>query len=403
MYPASDWAITKREQPFFRLFQGDTSSQTNSVKCQEQHRSGAIFRVRLSVGNQRCKERIYNGVTGARDHRVPESTMGQLARYLQDQFIARTPRGWTCAAEARVLDTRFKKLLGYAPQADVLLASNDGLHRLWIEFEVSRADPVANHAKFATAHLFQPQKPTDTFVSMMSSHVARGRRNLAANTVLLMRRIGMKAFQTVLLPTVAPLDIKRMNIGDPNSLPLQSLDVDAEIDRALAIAKPYFDSPQHRIHFVGEPLDVACNIATWNRELQSEAGRQLWGRRRVRYFAFDPSSGEFAPAKFCAFLNARLGASSDPETLALPMTMELYVSLDESEPRFDGNRAQQHLTRKLGMVAGNLDGSPADDSLMVAEDRRLSMLFHYWHARHKDAIQLDPKAPIILRPPVWYQ
>jgi hypothetical protein len=30
---------------------------------------------------------------------------------------------------------------------------------LWIEFEVSRADPVANHAKFATAHLFQPQRP----------------------------------------------------------------------------------------------------------------------------------------------------------------------------------------------------------------------------------------------------
>ena len=62
--------------------------------------------------------------------------------------------------EARVLDSRFERLLGYAPQADVLLASNDGLHRLWIEFEVSRADPVANHAKFATAHLFQPQRPT---------------------------------------------------------------------------------------------------------------------------------------------------------------------------------------------------------------------------------------------------
>ncbi len=184
--------------------------------------------------------------------------MGQLARYLQDQFMARTPRGWSCGVEARVLDTRFERLLGYAPQADVLLASNDGLYRLWIEFEVSRADPVANHAKFATAHLFQPQRPTDTFVSMMSSHVARGRRNLAANTVLLMRRIGMKAFQTVLLPAIAPLDIKRMNIGDPSSLPLQSLDVDAEIDRALAIARPCFDSQQHQIHFVGEPLDVTC-------------------------------------------------------------------------------------------------------------------------------------------------
>jgi len=63
--------------------------------------------------------------------------MGQLARYLQDQFIARTPKGWSCEVEARVLDERFEKLPGYAPQADVLLASNDGRFRLWNEFEVS--------------------------------------------------------------------------------------------------------------------------------------------------------------------------------------------------------------------------------------------------------------------------
>jgi len=319
------------------------------------------------------------------------SRLGQLARYLQDQFVARTPRGWSCEVEAPVLDTRFERLLGYAPQADVLLASNDGLHRLWIEFEVSRADPVANHAKFATAHLFQPQRSTDTFVSMMSSHVARGRRNLAANTVLLMRRIGMRAFQTVLLPSMAPEEIKRLNTGSDGTSSLRSLDVDAEIDRALAVAKPCFDSDQHQIHFVGEPLDVACNIATWNREMNSEAGQRLWGRRRVRYFAYDPSSGEFAPSKFWAFLNARLGTSLDADTLALPMTMELYVSLDESEARFDGNRAQQHLTRKLGMVPVNVDETPAEQSLMVAEDRRLSMLFYYWHANHQDAIQIDAK------------
>ena len=33
--------------------------------------------------------------------------------------------------------------------ADVLLERVDGSRRLWVEFEVSRADPVANHAKFA--------------------------------------------------------------------------------------------------------------------------------------------------------------------------------------------------------------------------------------------------------------
>ncbi len=93
----------------------------------------------------------------------------------------------------------------------------------------------------------------------------------------------------------------------------------------------------------------------------------------------------------------------DAEKLALPMTMELYVSLDESEPRFDGNRAKQHLTKKLGMVAVNLDETSADESLMVAEDRRLSVLFYYWLARHKDAIHVESKGPVILRPPVWYQ
>jgi len=42
----------------------------------------------------------------------------------------RMPRGWSCAVEARVLDGRFEQLMGYAPQADVLLASNDGRFRL---------------------------------------------------------------------------------------------------------------------------------------------------------------------------------------------------------------------------------------------------------------------------------
>jgi hypothetical protein len=214
---------------------------------------------------------------------------------------------------------------------------------------------------------------------------------------------GCKPFQTVLLPSTGPLDIKRLNSGPPDLAGLRSLDINAEIDRALAIARPCFDSDEHQIHFVGEPLDVACNVATWNREMESESDRKLWGRRRVRYFAFDPSTCEFAPSKFCAFLNANLTATSDPTQMALPMTMTLYVSLDESEPRFDGNRAQQHLTRKLGMVPVHLDESPADDAMLVGEDRRLLVLFQYWHSKHHDSILLDSKGPIILRPPTWYQ
>src|SRR5262245_26733603 len=126
--------------------------------------------------------------------------MGSLTGYLQEQFRRRCPPGWSCHPEAHILHPDLAAILGYAPQADVVLANEAEARRLWVEFEVSRADPVANHAKFATAHLFQPQPPTDVFVSMMSRHVVRGRRNLAAGTILLMRQLGMRAVQTALLP-----------------------------------------------------------------------------------------------------------------------------------------------------------------------------------------------------------
>lgn len=137
--------------------------------------------------------------------------MGSLTRFLQDRFAAACPAGWSCRPEVDVLDERWQRALGYSARADVVLTREDGERRLWIEFEVSRADPVANHAKFATSHLFQPQPRTDTFIAMISSHVTRGRRNLAANTILLMRRIGMRAFQTMLLPRYSPDEIKRLN------------------------------------------------------------------------------------------------------------------------------------------------------------------------------------------------
>jgi hypothetical protein len=99
--------------------------------------------------------------------------------------------------------------MGYSSRVDVLLQRDDGTRRLWIEFEVSRADPVANHAKFSVAHLFQKQLEHDAFVSMISPRVEYGRTNLAGNMVTLMRTIGMQAFQTLLIPyvTVQPLTI----------------------------------------------------------------------------------------------------------------------------------------------------------------------------------------------------
>lgn len=97
--------------------------------------------------------------------------MFKLTSYLQQEFTQRTLPGWTCCSESYILPLELEAYLGYKPRADVLLERNDGSKRLWVELEISRADPVANHAKFATAHLFQPQSANDVFVSMVSSHV----------------------------------------------------------------------------------------------------------------------------------------------------------------------------------------------------------------------------------------
>jgi hypothetical protein len=73
--------------------------------------------------------------------------MPNLARYLQEAFERSCPKGWRCRTEARVVSEEVEELLGYAPQADAVLQEVATGRRVWVE--VSRADPVANHAKFA--------------------------------------------------------------------------------------------------------------------------------------------------------------------------------------------------------------------------------------------------------------
>lgn len=121
--------------------------------------------------------------------------MVQLARFMQQAFSAQCPEGWTCSSEQRVLSLEMEKLLGYSPRADVCLEREDGTRKLWIEFEISRADPVANHAKFASSHLFKAFGPADVFVSMVSSHVTRRRRNLPVHE---QSRLSVSALMRVL-------------------------------------------------------------------------------------------------------------------------------------------------------------------------------------------------------------
>ncbi len=70
--------------------------------------------------------------------------MGALTKFLQREFSRRPPIGWACRSEVRLLPLDLEQLLGYSPRVDVLFEREEPKRRLWIEFEVSRADPVAN-------------------------------------------------------------------------------------------------------------------------------------------------------------------------------------------------------------------------------------------------------------------
>jgi hypothetical protein len=289
------------------------------------------------------------------------------------------------------------QFLGYAPRVDVLLEREDGTKRLWIKFEVSRADPVANHVKFATSHLFQPQPSTDSFVAMISPHVARGRRNLAANTILLMRRIGMNAFQTVLFPHFSGQDIKRLNHLGQTLLSDEGLDVRHEVERVFLVTEPFLQAPEFRVHFVGDILDVMLNVQRWNKDISSIEGKHQWGRRTITYFVYDPRSRDFAPSKFCAFLAIPvLSCINHEHRTAVPMetsgmNIEFYASVENGDRKFDGGRARMHLINHLGMIQKS-----------TQQDENILSNFDRWLARHTHAITIHPAGPAFILPPTWF-
>jgi hypothetical protein len=316
--------------------------------------------------------------------------MGTLANFLQDTFANQAPPGWKCSTESSVLSKDYEKLIGYSPKADVCLETADASRRIWIEFEVSRADPVANHAKFATAHLFKPFATSDTFVSMVSSHVARGRRNLASNTVHLLRHVGISAFQTPLFPFLPPEEIKRLNHCSAEILSSKKLDVAAELARVFQVVDPLIDSDGHRIHFASELFDVTRNVQGWNAEIKELA--HLWGRRTVTYFVFDPVLNLFAPSKFCAYVIPSLPARQDSGGAFGLMNMQTYCQLDETDRRFDGNRARMHLTNGLGMGLITNEQSP-----------EIATAFVSWLHTHSRSILVHPSGAKFLVPPDWYR
>jgi hypothetical protein len=303
--------------------------------------------------------------------------------------LAQCPAGWRCTAERPLLDARNRALLGYDPRADVMLERTDGTRRLWIEFEISRADPAANHAKFATAHVLRPWGAADAFVSMISAHVVRGRRNLGAGMIHVMRQVGIDAFQTLLLPD---LDRERIKALNHDAVALQAVrpDVLPEIERVLAVAEPVAVRNEGRLHFAADVFDVLLNLRRWNEEADDPRQAEKWRRRAVRYVVVDPATGWCAPAKFAAYvlLPSRDAAGSAPIGIDSRLTFDRYFQLDQSEPLFDGNRAWTYLTRRLGF-----------SSHAYGEATIESKAFDVWYARRERLLQIDREQVRLLVPP----
>ena len=319
--------------------------------------------------------------------------MPQLARHLQDSFERNCPKGWVCRTEVNVVSDELAEMLGYAPQADAMLQEVATGRRVWVELEVSRADPVANHAKFATAHLVSPMPQTDSFVSMVSRHVVRGRSNLAAHTVGLMRAIGIRAFQTPLLPNIDADDIKRLNHLPIDRLREEPLETSQELVRVMSVASILGRALESDIHFAANAVEVVFNIHRWNLDMKSPVLRERWRRRPVRYFAHDPRSGLFAPSKFAAYLRmpaSRFLSQGVAQSLTW-MSVSAYMDIDQQHPLFDGNRAWRHLESNLGMKAITLESL----------DAKSIDKFWRWVDGFKDIISINSKGPVILTAPSW--
>lgn len=284
-----------------------------------------------------------------------------------------------------------ERLLGYSSRADVLLEKIDATRRLWIEFEVSRADPVANHAKFVTSHLFEPQPGGDAFIAMVSAHIAPGRHNLSACMIDVMRRLGMNAFLTVLLPTFPGDEIQRLNHTDINALRTKFFDIPAEIERVLAISEPMGQVAEQQIYFAGNLFEVFTNVRRWNHDMSDGRNRRLWGLRTVTYFVFDPVTAVFAPSKFCAYRPISKESSYlAPSGGHLGMSIPFYAEVDQKARLFDGAQAQRHLIQRLGMKVMSVDA-----------DQQVLHHFRAWATSQSKSIRVHPNGAQVITPHTW--
>jgi hypothetical protein len=131
---------------------------------------------------------------------------------------------------------------------------------------------------------FQHQLNEDCYASTVSPHVNKHRRNLAANTISVMRPVSMEAYQTVLLPRAATWRNQTVGLNhlELEQLENQKLQVDREIERAMAVAEPVMTKRACEFHPAGDLLVVFLNLRRWNEDGLAEDGRRLWGHENPR-------------------------------------------------------------------------------------------------------------------------
>ena len=295
-----------------------------------------------------------------------------LAETLQRRWMEGPPAGWTASREVALLEPAEARILGYQPKADLMLKHLDSSRRVWIELEISRADPVANPVKFGSAHLIKPLPPTDAFVSLVSRDIAAGRANLTAHAVWLLRSCGLRAFQMPLLPELDGRAIKRFNQGrrDPGEIPTPDL------SGLLLSTEPVCRSGGSGIYRVTNRLEILLNIHQWNKDMADADARAAWGRRRVTYFVHDPATNLFAPSKFAAYTRIPETTGNDePAPFNPAMTVRYYSRIPHDTPVFDGRKAWQRIASLGFRVMPAAECPPA-----------IQRHFKAWLAMHADSI-----------------
>jgi len=207
-----------------------------------------------------------------------------------------------------------------------------------------------------------------------------------------MRRIGLQAYQTSLLPHDSPRSISRLNYLPIKELFAEDLPVKAEIERAITVAQPVGSLSQQSLYFVANLMEVMHNVVQWNRDMMNPTIQSLWGKRRITYFVYNPHTKQFAPSKFCAYISVgKQAENNEPDVMGPAMTIPLYVKIPWGEPIFDGHTARRHLENHLAMRLVKLTEIPD-----------LYITFNSWYQQYVNFINAPIESLSILLPPIWY-